>query len=67
VKLEHIPRKLMLICAHRMLSKKYKGLPLWAFVLDICATGSRSAAAICRHCGWDPDQDGSKELPPYSE
>jgi hypothetical protein len=62
MKFEDIRRSLMLVAAIRIAKKSYRRGPLWALVMEICGTGSTTACAICRECGWDPDQDASKEV-----
>jgi hypothetical protein len=42
---------------------KWRGVPLWAFVRDLCCVGSTSASEICQSLGWDPHQDAAKALP----
>ncbi len=52
--------------AHSMAARgktKWRKVPLWAFVRDLCCVGSTSATEICASLGWDPHQDASKPLP----
>jgi hypothetical protein len=57
-RLGKVDRKVLIQNAFRMAHFKYNGRgPLWVFVRDLCGVGSTSATAICRECGWDPDQD----------
>lgn len=61
--LENCNREIMLRNAHSRIQAKYRRVPLWAFVADICGVGSTSGALICTELGWDPHADGSKPLP----
>lgn len=65
--LNDVDREVMLRNAHHKISAKYRRVPLWAFVSDICGVGSTSGAEICRSLGWDQDADGSKHLPRHQE
>jgi hypothetical protein len=60
--LPRVSRETIILNAHLYLSKKYKGVPLWGFIADICAVGSHSACDICRELGWNPHQDGALRL-----
>lgn len=60
--LDRVSRETIILNAHMRLSKKYKGVPLWSFISDICAVGSHSACDICRELGWNPHQDGAVQL-----
>jgi hypothetical protein len=62
MKFEEIRRSMMLVNAIRLADKSERRGPLWGLVLEICGTGSTTATAICRECGWDPHQDASKEV-----
>ncbi len=57
---------LMLRNAHSLAARgkgKWRKVPLWAFVRDLCGVGSTSATEVCQSLGWDPHQDASKPLP----
>ena len=54
--LQDIPRELMLKSALRALSCANKGNPIWVAVMDMCGVGSRSAIAICKSIGLNPNQ-----------
>lgn len=60
--LNRVSNETILLNAHRQLSRKYEGMPLWSFVSQTCAVGSHSAIEICRELGWNPEQDGAKLL-----
>lgn len=61
--LANVDRVVMLLNAHAHLRKKYRKVPLWAFVSDITGHGSGYSCDIAREQGWDPHQDGDIELP----
>lgn len=42
--------------AHRLLRRRYKGLPLWALVSDLTGNGGSTSVALCREAGYDPSQ-----------
>ena len=54
--LQDVPRGSMLSNALRALTCANKENPNWTAVMDICGVGSRSAFAICKSVGLDPNQ-----------
>ena len=51
------PRLTALISnAHRLLRRRYKGLPLWVLVRDLTGNGGSTSVALCREAGYDPSQ-----------
>lgn len=51
------PRLTALISnAHRLLRRRYKGLPLWVLVRDLTGNGASTSVALCREAGYDPGQ-----------
>lgn len=61
-RLERVSRETLILNAHRMAGRKFKGQPLWGFITGVCAVGSHSAVEICRELGWNPHQDASIHL-----
>lgn len=62
-----IPDRVVFHNAHLLAARdksKWRAVPLWAFVRDLCGVGSTSATEICASLGWDPHQDASKPVPP---
>jgi hypothetical protein len=60
--LDRVSRETIIINAHQQLRRKYRGQPLWAFIVETCAVGSHSACDICRELGWNPHQDSALPL-----
>lgn len=60
--LGRVSRGIMLRNAHRLSRHKYRKVPLWAFVSDVCGVGCTSAIAICKEIGQDPEESGGKRL-----
>jgi hypothetical protein len=60
--LPRVSRETIIVNAHHRLRAKYRHVPLWSFVADICAVGSHSACDICRELGWNPHQGGGIKL-----
>ncbi len=60
--LGRVCREIMLRNAHRLTRHKYRGIPVWAFVSDVCGVGSTSAMEICKEIGWGPESSGGKRL-----
>ncbi len=42
--------------AHRLLRRRYKGMPLWVLVRDLTGNGGSTSAALCREAGYNPNQ-----------
>jgi hypothetical protein len=47
----------VILNAHRMLRRFYRGRTLWGLVCDLTSYGSTSSIKICREHGFDPHQD----------
>lgn len=43
--------------AHRLLKRRYSGLPLWSLVSDLTGYGSTVSGEICMRLNLDPHQD----------
>ncbi len=64
--LDNVDRECLLRSAHSHAARgktRWRKVPLWAFVRDLCCVGSTSATEICQSLGWDAHQDASKPLP----
>ena len=48
--------------AHYRLKRKYKGVPLWAFVGDMTSFGSTYSIMVCKMFGWNPEQDAGVKI-----
>ena len=59
---DNVSLKIVLLNVHMKLRTRYKKVPLWAFVRDICGVGSTTSSQICEYYGWDASQDAGKKI-----
>lgn len=59
---DSVSLKMVFLNVHMKLRTRYKKVPLWAFVLDVCGVGSTTASQICESYGWDASQDAGKKI-----
>lgn len=49
-----------IINVHSRLKHKYRKIPFWGFIVDICGKGSSLSIELCEYFGWNPHEDTIK-------